>query len=88
MIYRVVNLLVSTAGLISILFIVIGGVQMLISGGDPGRVGEAKKTMFNAILGLIIVLISYIVVSYVAVITAGDLSPTGDPLLRRFLPLP
>jgi len=85
MIYRVVNLMVSMAGLISILFVVIGGAQMMFSGGDSGRFNNAKQTIWNAILGLVMVMVSYLVVAYIANGLGLDL---GDPLLRNFLPRP
>ena len=77
MIYLLVNFLIGMAALVSILFVVWGGVTMLLSAGNTSRVQEAKATIFNAIIGLVLTLLSYLIVSYVA----GLFIPgAGDPL--------
>jgi hypothetical protein len=42
-----VGLLLSLATL----FLTVGGVRLLLSGGDPGEVGKAKETLKNAAYG-------------------------------------
>lgn len=79
MVYRVVNFLISMAGLVAILFIVIGGLKMAFAAGNPKSIDEGKETLKNAVTGLVLVLLSYLVVSYVA----GFLIPGAggaDPL--------
>ncbi len=80
LVFIVVNYLISMAGLVAILFIVWGGFRMLTSAGDPARIKDAKSTIWNAILGMIIVLLSYIIVGYVAGILAPDAG--GNPLYQ------
>jgi hypothetical protein len=84
MVYRVVNYLIGMAGFVAIFFIVWGGVQMLLSGGNMTAVQEAKSTVWHAILGLILTLLAYLIVGYVAGLIFGG---TSDPtrLFREFL---
>jgi hypothetical protein len=79
LIYRISNYMIGMAGFVAIFFIVWGGVQMLLSGGNTSKVQEAKSTVWHAVLGLILTLLAYLIVGYVA----GLLLPGGgggDPL--------
>lgn len=48
------NFVLGLVGIISVIFIIIGGIQLSVSGGNPKGQESAKKTITNAILGLII----------------------------------
>ncbi|MBX4191745.1 MAG: pilin [Candidatus Doudnabacteria bacterium] len=58
----IIRLLLSIVGLISIAFIVIGGFQYITSRGDEEAASAGKKTLTNAIIGLVIVILSYVMV--------------------------
>lgn len=45
----------------AILFIVVGGVQYIVSAGNSGNVSKAKDTMTKSILGLLLLICSYII---------------------------
>lgn len=66
LVYIIVNYLIGMAGFVAIFFVVWGGVQMLLSGGNPERIKDGKSTIFNALLGLVLTLLSYLIVGYVA----------------------
>lgn len=51
--------LLSIAGLIAAVMMVVGGFQYVTSGGDKGKVGEGKKKIINALTGLVLALGSY-----------------------------
>lgn len=65
-VYLIVNFLISVAGLIAVFFIFWGAIQLLFSRGNPTQVGAAKSTIWNAVLGLVLILLSYVIISYVA----------------------
>jgi len=52
-------------GAISIIMIIYGGFRYITSGGDSGRVGNAKNTLLYAIIGLIIVALAQLIVNFV-----------------------
>ena len=62
-------------GAISVIMIIYGGFRYITSGGDSGRVGNAKNTLIYAIVGLIIVAIAQIIVQFV-INTAGESAQT------------
>lgn len=47
------------AGLMFILYFVLGGISWITAGGQPDKVENAKKQMTNAVIGLIIVVAAY-----------------------------
>ncbi len=61
--------LLGIAGAVAVLFIVIGGVKLVTSVGNPKRLEDAKKTLTYAIIGLVAVLLSTVILN----IIAGDL---------------
>jgi|SRR3989338_11028979 len=56
------NIFLPIVGLVSILFIIIGGFQYITSRGNEEQAEASKKTLTNAIIGLVIVILSYIIV--------------------------
>lgn len=57
--------LVMISGLAAFVMIVWGGVQWMTSQGSPGQIGEAKDKIQKALLGLLLVLISFIVLQII-----------------------
>lgn len=55
-IVNTINLLLVFAGSIALLFLLYGGIQYIISGGDEKALLTAKNTITFAILGLFLVL--------------------------------
>jgi len=52
-------------GILSVLFLVYGGVQYLTSAGDENKMEGAKSTITYAILGLVIAFLSYAIITTV-----------------------
>lgn len=56
----VYSYLVGIAGIFAVALIMWGGIKWIFAGGDTGKVGEAQKTIQNAVIGLILALGSYL----------------------------
>ena len=52
-------------GAISIIMIIYSGFRYITSGGDSGRIGNAKNTLIYAVIGLVIVALAQIIVQFV-----------------------
>lgn len=52
-------------GIVAVIVIVIGGIFYTISQGDPGKIKKAKDTILYAIIGLIVSLLSFAIVTFV-----------------------
>ena len=58
-------LIVGIAGLAAFVMLVWGGVQWLTSGAIPSQAGEARDKIRNAILGLLLVLASFLIIQVI-----------------------
>lgn len=61
------NDVVLLSGICALLMIIIGGFEWLISTGDVGRIGSAKEKISSAIIGLLIVLASYLILTVIGI---------------------
>lgn len=59
---KVMDIVFPVAGVICVIFIIIGGYMWIASAGDPSKVKQAQGTLTWAIIGLIFVLVSTLIV--------------------------
>lgn len=52
------------AGVVAIIFLIIGGYHYITSSGNPDASEAAKGTIINSIIGLIIILTSYLIIRF------------------------
>ena len=52
-------------GILAVVMLIIGGVKYATSGGDAKAVTDAKNTILYALIGLIIAILAYAIVSFV-----------------------
>ena len=55
----------SILGIIIVVYMFFGGYTWMTAQGDEGKVTEAKNILRNAIIGLIIILLSYVIADFV-----------------------
>lgn len=58
--------LILLVGTIAVIFIIIGGIRFIISGGDPKKIDQAKKTIGFSIAGLLLVFLSFAIINFIA----------------------
>ncbi len=61
-----INWVLGFTAAVAILFLIIGGLQYITSSGNKDRAEAAKKTILYAVIGLIVVALSYVIVAFVA----------------------
>jgi hypothetical protein len=61
----ILSLVFAATGSLAVLFIVIGGFRYIISGGDPQDAAQAKNTIIYAVVGLIVSIAAWAIVSFV-----------------------
>ncbi len=66
LIFTVINIALALAGLIAVLFLIIGGFRYITAGGNSDASESAKKIILNAVIGIIVVILSFVVVRVVA----------------------
>jgi hypothetical protein len=55
-----------TIALVSVLIIVIAGFTYVLSGGDPQKTNRAKDAILYAVIGLVVAILGYTIVAFVA----------------------
>jgi hypothetical protein len=56
--------LLRIAGLVAVVFVIVGGVQYVTSQGEPDRTRQAQSSILNALIGLIVALVAAALVSF------------------------
>lgn len=70
---RIITVLFSVAGIVTVILIIIGGIRMILSVGDPKAMQAARSSVTFAIIGLIIILLSVTIVLIVGKFLGVDL---------------
>lgn len=79
----VVELFFVVAVVISLGFLIYGGIKWITSGGDKNAVSSARSTLIAAIVGLVIVFLSYVILNLVLIFLTGSgiADVTFNPLI-------
>jgi hypothetical protein len=71
----VVNYALLAAGFVALAFVLLGGIRMMLSGGNPEQIKAGKTAIFNALLGLVITMAAFIILNLlITVLTGGALN--------------
>jgi hypothetical protein len=62
---NVIEIALYLVGYIAVFFVLYGGFQFLTGGDNPSKVEQARKTIFNALVGLVISIGSVVVVNLI-----------------------
>ena len=70
----------SLAGIFAVLMIVIGGIQYITAYDNPGRAGSAKNTIWQALIGLLLVVSAWLILYTINPdLTKGELNIPAIP---------
>jgi hypothetical protein len=71
----ILNWVVIALGIVAVLaalfFLLWGGIKWITSGGDKEKVDSARGTITYAIIGLVIVILGYVIVSFIRNLLIG-----------------
>lgn len=62
---KLMNIIFGLIAITTVVMIMLGGFQMIVNSGNPSKRGKAKDRIVWAIIGLVITLMSYTIVSIV-----------------------
>jgi len=69
---NIVTILLIIAIIVAVIFLIIGGIRWIISGGDKGKIQEARTVIISAIVGLILAFLTYFIVNAVTFFITGQ----------------
>jgi len=69
----IINILLAIAGLVAVIFLIVGGFRYITAGGNEEASEAAKKTITNAIIGIVIIILAFVIVRVIsnALISGG-----------------
>ena len=62
----IVQIVLGVIGSVAVLVIVIASIQLVLSGGNPQSVQRARETILWAVIGLVVVVSAYTIVTFFA----------------------
>lgn len=65
-ILKIINIALTVAGLIAVLFLIIGGFRYITSAGNEETAEQAKKIITNAIIGIVVIILSFVIVRVIS----------------------
>jgi len=75
---NIITWAIGLSGTIALFMIIFAGYQLMFSGGDPKATDGARKTLTFAVLGLILIFLSFMIVSIIGSVTGvaclGDIA--------------
>lgn len=77
---KVIKWLLSLSAVLAMGALVWGGIMYIMSLGDEGRAGKAKQIIWYAIIGVIVVLISYVIIATIQTLLSAP-KGTAAPVL-------
>jgi hypothetical protein len=63
---KVITWVLTFAAAVAVLFLIFGGLQYVTSAGNDKRVAAAKNTILYAVVGLIVIALSFVIVTFVS----------------------
>ena len=71
---EIIRYLMTFLGIIATVIILLGGFKWLTAAGNEDRIADAKKTIIAGVIGLVIILAAFAIVTFVVNITNNSLS--------------
>lgn len=62
---KIISVLLGAGGVVALIFLMIGGLQYMASGGDEKALTAAKGTITYSVLGLILIISSFLIINTV-----------------------
>jgi len=69
---NIINAALVFAGVIALILIIYSGIKFISSRGDQNEIDSAKKTLTYAIIGLIIIFLSFLIVQVIGQLTGVE----------------
>ncbi len=90
LIARIIRIILGVLGILTVILVIYGGFLYLLSGGDPDKIKKAKKVLTSTLIGLVIILTSYSLASWIlnklteALMGSGSITSTIQKFSEPF----
>lgn len=66
---NIINGALFFSGVVALFFIIFSGIKLMLSQGDPKQIEGARHTLTYALLGLILILLSFTIINLISYVT-------------------
>jgi hypothetical protein len=66
---NIVRFVVAISGVALLIMLLVGGFSFLFSGGDPKKLEQARGTLTNAVIGIVVIVAAYLIIRIIGVFT-------------------
>ena len=61
----IINVILAVLGIAAVFMVILGGISILTSQGDPSKVKKGKDTILYGIIGLIVAMLAFAIVNFI-----------------------
>ena len=72
----IIAILIATAGVLSFIFIIIGGIKIVTASGDSKKLASAGSTILYAIIGLAVTILAFVILRVVQFVLKSNVPVT------------
>lgn len=76
---NIISILAPVAGIAFFIMLLVGGYHFVTSGGDPKAAGQARTTLTFAVIGIVLVVASWLIIKAIAEFTGVDITRVEIP---------
>lgn len=66
LIANIIVLMLSLAGIVAVLYVIIGGFWYITAAGNEEQAEKGKNTLLNAVIGIVVIVLSYVIINVVS----------------------
>lgn len=71
---NVVTVALGLAGIVLFIMLILGGFKFMLAGGDPKTAAAARNTITYAVLGLVVLILSYLILELIRQFTGANVT--------------
>ena len=86
LISNIIGFLTILGGIFFIVYFVIAAFSWVTSGGDSGKVGKARDKMSLAVIGMVLLVMSYGIIGLVGTVVGIDILNPGEAIIQLVAP--
>ncbi len=84
-----VNYGIGFTGMLSVIYVVVGAVRYIMAGGDEQKLQDAWKTIQNALIGLVLIVLAGLIINFVLAVVTGNVgteqpTPAGHEYFKDY----
>ncbi len=74
---NLISILIVFGGVVAVIMVTYGGIKFLLSGGEQEKVAGARRTITFALIGLAIIILSFVAIKVISTVTGVQCSVLG-----------